>query len=329
MSRLALIELVERDGRIGRCIDVQAWPLSLGRALDNDVVLDDPSAAAHHAQLQLLDDGQVQLQVLDTVNGVMHGRRRLAAGESLVLPAGGAALQIGSTRLRVRLLGEVLAPERPLPPGGRRLRPALMLGAITALVLADQWVHLDPGADYSAWLPVLLGLPVLALGWCGGWALLSKLFQHRFDFAGHLLIALPWALAITLVDDFLPQLAAMLGQPWLWHASGPLQGLLMALLLYRHLVHVLPLHRRAVGLTVGVLVLAGGALSAALTWRSNDSLRSAPYMSTLPMPALRWAGTVPPQQLVQEMGPLADKLLQRAKKARQDDAADEGGDIAE
>ena len=39
-ERLALIECFERDGRAGRTVDVHAWPLTLGRALSNRMVLD-------------------------------------------------------------------------------------------------------------------------------------------------------------------------------------------------------------------------------------------------------------------------------------------------
>jgi hypothetical protein len=43
-------------------------------------------------------------------------------------------------------------------------------------------------------------------------------------------------------------------------------------------------------------------------------------MSTLPMPALRLAGTVPTQVLVQDIGSLAEALAQRVKRAKQEDS---------
>ena len=52
-ERLALIELLDRDGRCVRAVDVTQWPFSIGRALDNDLVLDDPFVAAAHATLGL------------------------------------------------------------------------------------------------------------------------------------------------------------------------------------------------------------------------------------------------------------------------------------
>lgn len=323
-SRAALIEVTERDGHgrlSGRVFDVAGWPLTIGRALDNHLVLDDPWVAPQHALIEQGDDGRLTLQVLDTRNGVLHEGRLLASGESLRLGDSGATLQCGATRLRLRLPGEVLAPEKPLPGlvPGQRLQLAGVGLALLVLVLAGHWIDLDPGADYSAWLPVLVGVPLVLVGWCGVWALISKLFQHRFDFGGHLRIALPWLLALTLADQLLPQLAAMFGAPWLWHLTGPLQAVLAALLLRAHLAHVLPLHKRMVSAGVLSLLLVGGGLSTALTYRGTDRLRPAPYMSTLPLPMLRLAGTVPTKSLVQDMAPLAAALAQRVKQAKQDE----------
>lgn len=329
-ERLALIELHERDGRSARYVDVHAWPLRLGRALDNDVVIDDPHVAAHHALLEPDGQGGVQLRVLDTVNGVSVRGQRVAAGRQLSLPAAGAQLQLGGTRLRLRLPAEQLAPEQALRDLGRaqRLLPWAAGAALLALEAAEQWLSLDPGADYSAWLPLLAGVPGVLAAWCGIWALLSKLFQHRFDFIGHLRIALPRLLVMVAADALLPQIAAALDLPWLWQLTVPLQALLLALLVRAHLRHTLPGHDRMVTAAVASLALTAGALSLALTYRANDRYTAAPYMSTLPLPALRLAGTVPPSTLVDAMAPLAARLAQRVKKARADDEDEDGGDAA-
>jgi len=317
--RLALIELQERDGRIGRVVDVWRWPLTLGRAFDNDIVLDDPHVAAHHAVLAPDDEGRLMLQALPSRNGVFVDGQR--AEERCALPAAGVQLQLGGTRLRLRLPAAALAEELPLPRQATLGAAALagLLAAVSALQLADHALSLDPGVDLAAWLPALVGLPAALAAWCGLWALLSKVFQHRFDFTGHLRIVLPWLLAMTLTDLLWPQLMAALAMPMLWKLGSPLQALLAAGLVHAHLAHVLPLHRRAVGGAVAAMVVAGGALSLAGIWRSTDSFSRAPYMSTLPLPALRLADTVPSATLVQDMAPLARQLAQRVQKAREDD----------
>lgn len=325
-DRVALIEFIERDGRVGRSADVWRWPLTLGRALGNDVVLDDPHVGAHHARLAPDNEGRLWLTALPTRNGVLLDGQRVA-GATPVPPAG-AQLQLGATRLRLRLRGETLAAERVLLAAPvARLSPLLLqAAALLAVLLANLWLRLDPGADIAAWMPLLAGVPVVLAGWCGLWALLSKLFQHRFDFGGHLRIALPWLLTMAVVDQAWPLLTAALALPGLWMAGGALESLLFAGLLHAHLRHTLPQHRRAVATSVALMAVAAATMSTTQTWRAHDRLVATPYMSTLPPPALRLSGSVPSATLVQELAPLAEKLAQRVQLARQDEAEGEGSE---
>ena len=48
METLALIETLDRDGQPRQILRVSQWPVRIGRAIDCDLVLDDPHVAAHH-----------------------------------------------------------------------------------------------------------------------------------------------------------------------------------------------------------------------------------------------------------------------------------------
>lgn len=323
-----------------------AWPLTLGRALDNHIVIDDPCVAAHHAVLEITANGSLQLRVLESLNGVGLGGSgavvgHFAAGQSRVLAASGATLQLGNTRLRLRLPDEVLAPEQALPSAPSelhvaatrrhhrrgRLWPWLTGLALVAFEAASHWTGLDPGADFNAWLPLLLSVPVTVVVWCGVWALLSKLFNHHFDFSGHLKLALPWLLALALTQALWPQVAAALAAPVLWQLTPLIMLTLAAFLIRAHLSHVLPGKRQTVAVGVAAMALGAVGVSAANNYRTHDSLSSAPYMSTLPLPALRLGGTRDEQKLVQGLAPLAAQLALRVKKAR--DGEEDGDDAAD
>jgi hypothetical protein len=322
-DRLALIELLGSDGRVAQTFSVCRWPVTLGRGLSNHVVLDDPHVAAHHATLNILETGQVALTVGDSVNGVTHAGQHHGAGADVVLPTGAAALQLGGLQLRLRLAGETLAAERPLP----RLRATSASGPWAAglgfmlLALFNHWVSLDPGAEASAWTPLVVGIPVALAGWSGLWALASKLFQHRFDFMGHLRIVLPWLLGIELVELALNLVASTWGWAWLWRSVGPLQVLLGVLLLRAHLVHMLPLAQRALGLSLTAMTLVGAGIHLTTVQRATDRFSRPAYMSSLPQPWLHRANTGSSQDLIQELAPLAQQLALRAQKARKDEPA--------
>ena len=351
--RLALIEISDPSGG-RRSIDVLAWPLTLGRALDNHIVIDDPFVAAHHARLDIAADGCLQLSVLDTVNGVQlnsdqpdrkdtAAEKLMAGGHARVMPVSGALLKLGKTHLRLRLPYEPLAPEQTLPqiasavsavePASTntrgRLWPWLAGVGLMAFEAGSHWLGLDPGAHLSAWLPLLLGVPVAVVVWCGVWALLSKLFNHHFDFSGHLKLALPWMLAMALTQALWPQLSAALALPLMWRLTPVLMVVLAALLVRAHLSHVLPNKRQAVAVGVTAMTLTAVAISAASNLRTHDAFSNTPYMSTLPLPALRWGGTAGEQKLVQGLAPLAAQLAVRVKKARDDDDGDDGDDGAD
>ena len=93
--------------------------------------------------------------------------------------------------------------------------------------------------------------------------------------------------------------------------------MLAALLLRAHLAHVLPGHQRAVGYAMAALVLTSGAVASALNLRSHGQLFTAPYMATLPTPALRLGTPGAPQDLVDAMANLREPLReQRCAKPR-------------
>ena len=354
-------------GSGSRAVDVLAWPLTLGRALDNDVVIDDPYVAPHHARIDIDAAGELTLTVLTTVNGLELQGIHLQAGQSSVLrptllPTSTqpftqtstqtsmlTSLQLGQTRLQLRLPQDALAPEQPLPARALASAPSSLpasvpnaqasakarsrawpwLAGLALMVFeaASLWINLDPGADFSAWLPLMLGVPVALVVWCGVWALLSKLFNHDFDFSGHLKLALPWVLAIVVVQAWWPQIAATLAVPTLWRLTPLLLALMAALWVKAHLSHVLPHKQRAVSVGVAAMALGAVAITAASNLRSNDSLSSSAYMSTLPLPALRLGSIGDDKKLLEGLAPLAAQLAVRVKKARDDE--EEGDDSAD
>ncbi len=328
-----------------RSVDVLAWPLTLGRSLDNHVVIDDPFVAPHHARIDVDAAGTLMLTVLETVNGVEIEGSRLDAGQSLALATTGSRLKLGRTQIQLRLPDEVLAPEqalstnasfastapRALDSARSRAWPWVVGVSLVAFEAASQWISLDPGADFRAWLPMLLGGPVALVLWCGVWALLSKLFNHHFDFGGHLKLALPWALATAVAAALWPQVAASLALPSLWQLTPLMLAVLAAWWVRSHLLHVLPSKSRAVSVGVAAMAFGAVAITAAGNYRAHDSLSSAPYMSTLPLPALSLgggaSGSGDEQKLVDGLAPLAAQLALRVKKAREDEEdADDAAD---
>ena len=332
-NRVALIELLGRDGRVQHTVDVMRWPVTLGRSLNNTVVLDDPAVAAQHATLLPDAQGRLCLQVGDSVNGVQltlagpRRRRQTAdAGSQMPLPGPGTVLELGSQRLRLRLPGDVFEAERLLA-GPVRAGPSLAVvaGLWFAVQALQRWVDLEPGADFTLWLPWVLGLPIGLALWCGLWALGSKVFRHGFDFFGHAAIALPILLAIEAIDTLLPSVAAGLGWPLLWQTQKLLMPpLLIGWLLRGHLRQLLPQRGRTIDVVLTMLIGTGLAVGVAVNLRQQGRVFADPYMRTLPMPLLQGVTPLPTVQIESAMLPLRARLAERVRQAADDESADIG-----
>lgn len=329
MIRLGLIELLDPHGGVAHRVPVTQWPVTIGRALDCDVLLDDPHAAACHATIRADGDALV-LEVGDTRNGLRLRGREWPAGSRVPL-AGGAEWRIGRSTLRLRLPDEALAPELPLAPAttGRR-RHAVTVGLVALLLwlLGEQWLRSDPGDPLGGYLPVLVGLPIALGAWSFLWALGSKVFTRHFDFVPHLSLALAVLLASLLLGALLPLAAFATG----WEALARIRDLLTlalgAALLYGHLSLILPARRQALAVGFATMFAVGASLHLVLNQQRQDRWFGPLYLSTLGPPALRLAPTTSTAEFIEQARGLRGALEQRARDTGgaawlPDDEADE------
>ena len=351
---LALVEAVDRDGLVRQAWRVERWPVTIGRALDNTVVLSDPHVAAHHATLDVavgapaldveievepaavppLDATRITVAAGATKNGVAIGRDRLRAGETRIVVDTGSDLDlhVGRTQLRLRLPGHVLGPELEMTPvvtSDRHWLPTLGLAlAVLVVVLANTWIDTDPDNLSRAAGAIVLTTIAGGAIWCGLWALLSKTFTRQGHFGWHVRVFVIASLA-TLALAVLPSLIAFaFSWPWVTDFSFVAVYATIAAAIYFHLLAVEPARvrlMRAVALT-GFVV--GVALSlwfnVQRTGRPGEEL----YMNHLFPPQLRVARPVPVDRFVQGLAPMQAILDRKAAKepASGDGDARAGGD---
>lgn len=322
MTVLGLLEVLDRDGSVRHVVPVREWPLRVGRALDNDLVLDDAHTAAHHFSVAPDDQGQLQLTVGDSLNGLQFDAQRLAAGARAPVGDSPAMLVAGRTHLRLRLASHALPPERPL--GVTRVLtqdlPTLALLAVTtALVLVfGIWLESDPDNFVRALGSVSVSALTMALGWAGMWTLLSKVFTRLSHFGWHLRVLLIALLTWQVLTAGTSLLAFAFSWPWLTDFSFVIDFAILSAMLYFHLQAVEPHHpRRTLGFALASLVLGVG-VSAWRNVQSSDRLGEELYMNHLFPPALRVAQPVDTAQFLQGVAALQAPLDEKAK----DDAAD-------
>lgn len=307
-TRLAVIDVLDRDGGARLSLPVWQWPVTIGRSVDCNVVLDNPHVAGRHATLRE-DDGVLSVQVGDSLNGVQLKGRRLGAQERAdLLPQD--VLQLGATRLRVRRASDLLAPERlltPEPPRSRVPLLGLML-AVAGWQAASHWLVTDPGERLTDYLPALLGLPLALAVWSGFWAAGSRLVRHQFDFGAHARIAFGYSLIAGIVTLLLPLAAFSLGWPLLSRITGIAAMAVLWAMVLAHLSRMLPARRRLLAAVMGTIFLAGVSLFLTRSYQLRDRLFPELYVATLAPPVVRVAPAVATTRFIDEARALKSTL---------------------
>ena len=259
MGAVMWIEVLSHHGDVATRIAIDGDEARVGRAFDNDVVVDDPHVAPHHLLIRRGEDGELFAEDLGTLNGLFpeHGAHRVPRLSLQKEPG----FRIGRTTLRVRDARHPVAPEKLLTPPRAHARWAGLLGAVLLLMLlALQWLTLttQPNAN-AVFLPLLGFITVLAL-WTTVWAVLSRIFFGQAQFALMLRIAVTACIALVIWD----QVAETVSFSLAWREAAEYSGLgawaLLGAACYGHLHAIHPRHMRAAMGLVVALVVAGAAL---------------------------------------------------------------------
>lgn len=324
---LALLEVLDRDGQVRQSISVLRWPLRIGRALGNELVLGDPHVAAEHLSL-VTDEAGLSLVVGDTKNGVQFGAKKLKAGTSEPIAPGGDAPEFSVGR--TRLPGHTLAPELPLAvvaPLRQRLVPVLIASLVLmAGMLFTTYLETDADGLGRAIGGTLLSTVAGALIWCGAWALLTKTFTHQARFGWHVRVFLYASIAWLVVGALPGALAFALSWPWLSDYGFVGSYVVGAAALYFHLLAVEPARHRGLRWAAAACAVVGVALTLWFNVQRTDQFGEELYMNHLFPPALRLVGPVANDAFIDDLARLKPLL---DKKALEKSGTDEAGDKGE
>ncbi|MDR2154533.1 MAG: FHA domain-containing protein [Burkholderiaceae bacterium] len=257
MDEVIWIEVLARHQREVAARQRVGYPeIAIGRAYDNDIVLDDPHVAPHHLRLRLDDDGYWIAQDLGSLNGTwVDGVRR----EHIRLD-NATTLLIGQTGIRLRSSAYPVPPEQPL----LRAKPDWWLAlacmvALLGLVVLQLWLNETGETKLIAYLTPPLELAVVAAGWAALWSVLSRTFAGRARYSRHLLIASVGLLALVAYEPLAQIGAFALSLPALAAYDFIALWLVLAAACFAHLLAIS--HARPALKAVLTLLLAGLGIS--------------------------------------------------------------------
>ena len=285
------VEILSRHRDVVARHRCEGAEIHIGRAYDNDVIVDDPYVAPRHLRIYRSEDGTLLAEDLGSANGLYadDGAER----EPRIVIDGDRTLRIGRTHLRIREASHQVAAERTVVPAGRLWPRALGLaGAVIALELLSVWLGETAEPQISRYLLPVLLLAVLTLAWTSTWAVLSRIFSGQARFERHLVIALAMLLVFSVYEELCDIGAFALSWRVLADYSYVGAWALFATLCFLHLREIGPGHLKlkagvVSGLAAAVIGAQTLAQSEMRTWMTQQS-----YLHDLKPPMLRIA---PPQ----------------------------------
>ena len=317
MPTLGLIEAFDRHGALLARAPVTHWPVTVGRGLDCDLVLDDPFVAPVHLRIDRPVDAprRVSVEVRETRNGATLHRKRYGSGARFDWPDG-TPLEIGRTRIALRLADTAIADEQALPqfPWRTLAATVVLVALMVAAALGSSWLEAHDASKYLKSLPGVLLSLLMGLGiWSGLWAVANKVFDGHLQFWRHVRIACTVYLASEALRLVANLAAFSFSLEALSQFASVLGVLVLAWALYAHLATVLPRRRVGLAWTVAAVVMLGVPAWLGAQWLNRMRLTNEMYMSSLFPPSLRVAPTAPVDQLLQDAETLRAKLDRRLK----------------
>lgn len=306
MSGPWTIETLARNGEVLHRHRVTTLPIRLGRAYDNDFIVDDEYAAAHHALVELGADGALLLRDLDTRNGINHKGRRV---KELTL-GGDTVVRMGHTSLRIRSAAHPVPPElvdrtmhgwEGMLPGGA----GIVLCLLTALFVA--WL-LDAGGDperYALYPAVAVGA---GLAWSGMWAFSNRLFGRRARLGRHLFIVGFGLAALVGVRLLASVVAYAWSLEWLTGYGSHAVVVTVSMMIYFHLATVTPQFRRRLRLSCAGIAVLVSLLILAGNMQRNGRTADELYMPVLLPPELRASPAVPVAEYMGSVGAMKREI---------------------
>lgn len=268
MAALGYIEILDGKGGVSERVAVDHFPVTLGRAFGNQVILSDHFVCPLHLKIAQDEQGRLFASDLDSVNGSYpaDAKERVAQWELL----SGSQFRIGHTVLRYVSVDHPLAPtvvDRAVKVSPLASPYAAVISAVVLVLLLCLDAYLSSVDRVT--VAQIIGEPWVTLSmlatWAGMWALASRLVVSRFNFAQHVTIACLALLTISGLgvvaewsEFFLPRI------PMLWIAGLFGYGLVLAGLVYSHLGAASALWRRSrlwAAAAVSLVVVGTSAIS--------------------------------------------------------------------
>ena len=208
------LEVLGRHGDVVQRIELDRLPATVGRAYDNDVVLDDAYVAAHHLRIERTAAGDLRAVDLGSRNGLYTLSPTKRVTEALL--TSDRRVRIGHSQLRVRPRSYDVGPEIEDVSHSWTRRPAALAAVVSAFIGIELWnYYISSFEKFEAakLLGPMLAIVLFSILWSGGWAIVGRLNTGRANFPAQATITWLALTAASVAEGLSGYLAFALSAP--------------------------------------------------------------------------------------------------------------------
>jgi len=309
MDALIYIEVLDRHGQVAARHAAQNLPVRIGRAYDNDLILEDPYLAPHHLVLERGPAGELELVDAGSRSGLFRTGARERLTRTHVDPD--TRYRAGKTEFRIRSPAYAVAEELVEAAPARLRAPLAALTsvmAMAAVVLFDVWSGTFQKTDltkFASW-PVVAVLALLV--WAGAWGLAGRLLSGASRSATHVTVGALGVIGAFVAVDQSDYLAFALSVPGTQYLTLAAVWAILACGLWRHLSLALRNAGRGATLAAVAVATAGvGLFALYVHLQQVDDLNRMAFSTAIKVPVVRLVD-----------GSQAEEFFQEAETLRRD-----------
>ncbi len=190
-----IVEITDQSGRSHQYRKVAGEKVTIGRAWDNDLILNDPAVNPHHVVITQDETNRLLITDLDSLNGTNNPDKQRIQGS--------APLQVGEEYLIGKSRICFYTPDYPVVETVKvadidhsiRLLDdtRLLVGAsllVTLLYAGEQWLNMFSGFKWQEIANVLLVVYAGVIGLTLFWVVIGRVLRHEIQFRKHLTLIL-------------------------------------------------------------------------------------------------------------------------------------------
>lgn len=316
------IELLNRNQQVLARYRHTELPIRIGRAYDNDVILDDPHIAPHHAQIEVTENERgLQVRDLGSQNGIVFNHQ---TSKQLALD-GNRVFRLGHSRLRLRQGNYPVAPEKVDSTNHRweGIRPGVAgFLLLTLVAVAKLWLFNtedNTAVNYALALATILGMAML---WAVGWTLLNRLIDSQTRLGRHIFIVACGFAGFELWNLLSTTLGYAFSLEFLTaYSSLAVNAIIITTITY-HITTVVPHYQQRAGLGGILMVLLSWGFNLMENYQRHGIFADEPYMSQILPPNFRVSPNHSVESFFEDAKQLQKKADKEAKKPPRVSAGD-------